>query len=193
MRRSLLEFAADQVLATPQLGKRVFGALVSEPIIMRSTAPVLYYLDFAGVEVATASFLREAIVTFRNHVREHVPQLYPVAANLTHDVQEELHDLLRERMDALAVCELDIGEQPRAARILGQLDGKQLLTLNAALKAQEIDATALLEQFAREENVGITAWNNRLAALCAKGLLIEQNLGRAKRYRPVLENLIYGR
>lgn len=192
MRRALLEFAADRVLATPQLGKRVFGALVSE-LTTPSTAPVLFYLDFTGIEVATASFLREAIVTFRNHVREHVPQLYPVVANLTHDVQEELHDLLRERMDALPVCELDTGEQPRAARILGQLEGKQLLTLNIALKAQELDATALLEQFAREENVGITAWNNRLAALCAKGLLIEQNLGRAKRYRPVLENLVYGR
>lgn len=192
MRRALLEFAADCVLATPQLGKRVFGALVSE-LTTPPDVPVVFYLDFTGVEVATASFLREAIVTFRNHVREHIPQLYPVAANLAHDVQEELHDLLRERMDALPVCELDPDERPRGARIFGQLDGKLLLTLNAALKAQEIDATALLEQFAKEENVGITAWNNRLAALCSKGLLIEQNLGRAKRYRPVLENLVYGR
>ena len=35
------------------------------------------------------------------------------------------------------------------------------------------------------EDVGQTAWNNRLASLSRLGLLMEMSHGRAKRYRPL--------
>jgi hypothetical protein len=190
MRIPLLPYAADSILATTQLGKRVFAALVGAT--SSPPSPTLLFLDFSGVEIATASFLREGVVTFRDHIREHVPHLYPVPANFAAEVKEELAEFLRDRVDAMAICNVTTREQPSAPQIVGQLDGKQLLTMNAALKQPEIDATALMERFP-EENVGSTAWNNRLAALSLKGLLIETSLGRAKRYRPVLENITYGR
>jgi hypothetical protein len=180
-------FAAEGVLATSQLGRKVFAALINE--VTSPSGPTVLYLDFKGVQIATTSFLREAVVAFRNHARQHIPHLYPVAANLSPEIKEELAAFLRDCGDAMPVSDfLGTG----TAEVIGQLDGKQLATLRAALNTSETDASALAERFAGAENIGTTAWNNRLAALAAKGLLIETSAGRAKRYRPVLENLTCG-
>ncbi|MEJ1961764.1 MAG: hypothetical protein WDO56_09530 [Gammaproteobacteria bacterium] len=191
MRFDYSSFATDGVLASAQLGKKVFGALASE--IAASSATTLLYLDFQSVQVATTSFLREAVFTVRNHVRQNLTNIYPVAANLSAEIKEELGLFLRERGDAMATCNVNADEEASDPEVIGQLDGKLLMTLSAVLQANETDATTLVEQFADDERVGITAWNNRLAALAMKGLLIETIQGRAKRYRPVLENLKYGR
>jgi hypothetical protein len=183
-------FASDKVLATSLLGKRVFAALASE--MVAATEPTILYLDFTDAEVATTSFLRESVVTFRDHARRHLSNLYPVPCNLAAGVREELHDFLSMRGDALAICQLNSREQAFNAEVIGQLDGKQLATLRAVVAAGETDAVELGKKFAADEGVGTTAWNNRLAALSAKGLLIETNHGRAKRYRPVLEKLKHG-
>src|SRR4051812_881510 len=106
----LLPYAVDSILSTAQLGKKVFAALVGAT--STPTSPTLLFLDFSGVEIATASFLREAVVTFRNHIREHVPHLYPVQANLTAEVKEELADFLRDRVDAMAICNVTPRGQP---------------------------------------------------------------------------------
>lgn len=190
MRFPLAKFASDKVLATSQLGKRVFAELVGE--LQSPSTPTLFYLDFEAVEVATMSFLRESVVAFRNYARGHVPHLYPVAANLTPGVREELHDFLRLRADALVICKLRGPSKIADAEIIGQLDGKQLATFQAVVAAGETDAVELAKQFESEEPIGTTAWNNRLAALSSKSLLIEISAGRSKRYRPVLEDIKYG-
>lgn len=190
MRFPFQSFATDHVLATSQLGKKVFAALVGQ--VATPSEATLLYLDFADVEVATTSFLRDSVVAFRDYARSHLPTLYPVVSNLTAGVREELHEFLRLRGDALAACRLNAHEKASYPEVIGQLDGKQLATLRAVVAAAETDAVELLRQFSSEENVGTTAWNNRLATLSAKGLLIETSAGRAKRYRPVLENLKYG-
>jgi hypothetical protein len=189
MRFAFDPFAADQVLATSQLGKKVFAALAGA--IPAPPDPTLLYLDFAHIEVATTSFLRDSVVAFRNHARSHLGTVYPVIANAGAGVREELHEFLRSRGDALVACMLDAQERPSHPEVIGQLDGKQLATLRAVIVAAETDAVELGKEFPAEE-IGTTAWNNRLAALSAKGLLIETSAGRAKRYRPVLENLNYG-
>ena len=50
----------------------------------------------------------------------------------------------------------------------------------------EADVATLQSLDRSGEAVGHTAWNNRLAALAAKGVLIESQQGRTKRYRLVL-------
>jgi hypothetical protein len=67
------------------------------------------------------------------------------------------------------------------------LDEKQRVTLEAVVDAKEADAGTLQHRFRKSDEIGITGWNNRLAALVAKGLLIETQKGRGKLYRPVLE------
>lgn len=190
MRFAFETFATDHVLATSQLGKKVFAALIGK-IVTQSEATLLY-LDFAEVEVATTSFLRDSVVALRDYARAHLPTVYPVVTNPSAGVKEELHEFLRSRGDALATCRLSAQDHASDPEVLGQLDGKQLATLRAVVAATETDAVELLKQFAAEESVGTTAWNNRLATLSAKGLVIETAAGRTKRYRPVLENLKYG-
>jgi hypothetical protein len=74
------------------------------------------------------------------------------------------------------------------ARILGEVDPKQRVALESVRLLGEADAATLQKRFA-DENVGVTAWNNRLAALSAKGILVATQRGRAKSYRLVLEGL----
>jgi hypothetical protein len=40
-----------------------------------------------------------------------------------------------------------------------------------------------------DDNIGTTAWNNRLATLAAKGMLKEVRNGRAKLFSPVMETI----
>jgi len=48
----------------------------------------------------------------------------------------------------------------------------------------EATAPAMTQQSGQA--VGATAWNNRLSALAAKGLIMEQRRGKTKIFRPVL-------
>jgi len=152
----------------------------------------VYYLDFAGVSVATTSFLRESVIAYRRHARGHWTNVYPVIANLVPAVREELDNFLRDQGDAFVVCEIDNQERPTKIAIVGRLDGKQDLTLRAVIEQGEVDAPTLAERFKTNEPISSTAWNNRLASLSAKGLVIEIGSGRGKRYRPVLRRLRYG-
>jgi hypothetical protein len=55
------------------------------------------------------------------------------------------------------------------------------------LKKGESSAAELHSETNELPAIGPTAWNNRLSALVAKSLLMEVPLGRAKKYRPILE------
>lgn len=150
-------------------------------------------LDFSDVSVATGSFLRECVLGFRGHCRRRQPPSAVVVANAKPLVSEELRNLLSASGDALVACELTRAREPRDGHVLGPLEDKQRVTLEAVLELGSADARALHDRFRRTETIGVTGWNNRLAALVEKGILIEEREGRAKRYRPVLKELRHGR
>lgn len=189
MNLAMQPFAANGVLAGAISGQQVFAALIHKTCA--PTATEVCYLDFDGVTFATVSFMRESIVAYRNHARAHWPNLYPVVANAAPVITEELGDFLRMRGDAMVTCEL-CNDVVRDPAVIGTVDGKQLTALDAILALREADAPQLALQFKDVEPISTTAWNNRLAALVGKGLLIEISSGRGKRYRPVLEGLTYG-
>ena len=87
--------------------------------------------------------------------------------------------------DVLMLCTLDENGRPRSPRLLGDLEPKQRITFHLVGERGEADAAELLRSSQDRENVGQTAWNNRLAALSRLGLLMEMSSGRAKRYRPL--------
>jgi hypothetical protein len=179
------------VLAGSVDGQKVFAQLASATSATTRQSPAeLCFLDFAGIDVATASFLRESIVAYRNHARKTWPRIYPVAANMSARVLEELETLLVSTSDAYVVCELDRNQKVQQPLLIGHLDGKQLVALSAVLQLGETDAPTLARNV--DERVAPTAWNNRLGALADKGILIEATSGRNKRYRPVLEGLAHG-
>lgn len=83
-------------------------------------------------------------------------------------------------------CVLDPAGSVTQAAPIGELDPKQRLTFDLVRKYGETDAGTLMRAYGEEEGTKhATAWNNRLSALAALGLVVEVSQGRAKRYRPL--------
>ena len=73
--------------------------------------------------------------------------------------------------------------------LLGELDEAQRETLDLVLDLGEATASDLA---AEKPSVKPTAWNNRLTALVARGVLTEGRRERHKVYQPVVKGLSYG-
>jgi hypothetical protein len=170
----------SSVLAGKQAGQRVFTKLV-EATAEPPQTPQALFLDFTGVEVATASFLRESILAFRDHIRGRRSHYYPVVANANETVQDELLELLRSRGGALMACTLSGNDTVTEPMLVGELEPKQRMTFDLVAKHGETDAGQLMRDHADTRHA--TAWNNRLSSLAALGLVMEVAQGRSKRYR----------
>ena len=181
--KNLVDSSPD-VLAGAINGRDVFTKLLNH-IANEPQTPEPLFLDFAGVEVATTSFLRETVLPFRDNVRRRRSRFYPVIANASPLVQEELRVLVESHRDVLMLCALDQNGNPHGARILGDLDPKQKFTFDLVQQRGLTDAAQLWREHGVSETVKQTAWNNRLAALAGLGLVVELSEGRAKRYRPL--------
>jgi len=163
-------------------GRNLLAKLIES--VKSPTVPSPVFLDFAGVESATASYLRESVMGFRDYcLRSRLP-LYAVVANAHPDIIEELEIVLAAENDAILACSLSPENDATAVRIFGPLDHTQRITLDEVSKRGQVDAITLSQT---SDEVGSTAWNNRLVALAGKGLVIEEKKGRGKYYRPVVE------
>lgn len=178
------ELVGKKVLTGATHGRNLCTKLL-ERIDRYPSEPKHLLLDFGGVDVATASFLRECVLEFRDTVRRRWPELYPVVANANEDIVEELRILTEPYGDVLALCSIGEDGRPERFVLLGELDPKQKVTLDLVTKLGEADAAMLMTESPETEQVGRTAWNNRLASLTKLGLLMESTHGRSKRYRPV--------
>ena len=176
-------------LAGSPNGMRAFSALrektAQEPLVAE-----ILFLDFKDVQIATASFLRESVINFRDAVRRQHSNFYPVVANANERVFEELKLLIEAKGGAIMTCFLDEEGKPIKATLLGELDPKQRLTFDLVSKLGEVEASSLSRQ--SSEDVKPTAWNNRLTALAGMGLIVEESQGRAKRYKRLFEEKIDG-
>jgi len=81
------------------------------------------------------------------------------------------------------------GAEPSDPVLLGELEPKQRKTFDLLRSAGEADAASLQGLDGDGETIGHTAWNNRLAGLASKGIVVEFQHGRAKRYRPLLPGI----
>jgi len=179
------ELEGKQVLAGAIPGQKAWMKLI-ERTSQEPLQPEPVFLDFKGVDVARASYLREAILNFRNTVRQRRSNFYPIIANANAAVIEELTILLDPRGDVLMLCALDEGGEAHAPQLLGKLDPKQRFTFALVRERGETDASELMQKHGDKEGVKQTAWNNRLASLAGLGLIVELSEGRNKRYRPLL-------
>jgi hypothetical protein len=187
MKINMRQLAGSEVLAGALSGRRVCALLLTETA-KEPTAPESVFLDFLDVELATASFLRESVLVFRDAIRKRRSMFYPVVANANEIVVEELVELVRSRKEVLLVCTLTEDEQVINGTLIGDLDPKQNLTFNLVLQYGETDAGELMRAHGESEAVQhATAWNNRLAALAARGIIVEISQGRSKRYKPLFK------
>ena len=184
MRYKMLRLGEEPVLAGATNGKVMFAAMVKD-IDREPGTPTPLFLDFANIQVATASFLRESIFSFKSYLRAVGSKYYPVAANANESVYDELLMVVNSKNDAIISCRLALDGLVSEISLIGQLDPKQQVTFELVNKLQEADASILKERYGADEKT--TAWNNRLAGLAARGLIREFSKGRAKYYRPVLD------
>lgn len=174
------------VLAGAEFGKQILARLI-EQLPVATDEPVIVSLNFEGAPPATASWLREVIFGYRRHVRSPRSNIYPIVANASPETLEELQHLLEQPPDALPICDFSREGLISNARVIGFLEPMQRRVLEAVGEGHAT-AAALAQHFP-EQKIGATAWNNRLAALTQKGLLVERISGRTKTYEPVLKGL----
>lgn len=175
----------SEILFGSAMGRICLQRLLAETPSARE--PKVLFLDFSRIASATVSFLREGPLAYRRLLRRERSHIYPVFANLTPPVVDSLDQFLSAGGDAVLQCEIADMQIPRNVRLLGRLDPKQDLTFAAVRELGEVTAARLAAKNSELDGVGVTAWNNRLAALNAKGLVMEFRRGRGKTYRLTLE------
>ena len=182
---SVCDTAAATELAGAVNGQAWFFAARGD---VDQAAAGVHAVDFGGVRLATVSWLREAVIAVIRYARAMRPDVVVVVANLSELVREELHLALEATGE---VC-VDVGSldgETAEPVILGRLDPALRETLKTVEGAREFDASAVRRSIPR---LALSAANNRLAALEAKGVLTSERRGRTRIYRPLLERLRYG-
>lgn len=183
---SIREQCDGSVCAGSHAGREVLGKLLaltsSEP-----ASPSPLFLDFGDIEVATVSFVRESALALRDFLRGRKSNYFPVLANANQQILDELEIILSLKNEAFLHCHLQSDERVTDISLLGHLDEKLKHVFRVIQERGEIDAGELQREFGAAEGVQQTAWNNRLAALAAAGLVTETSRGRAKRYWSLLK------
>jgi hypothetical protein len=180
---SVYKLGGKDVLAGAQNGRSVLAKLISTT--SPTGGPAVAFLDFQKVAVATSSFLRESVLGFRDYARTALPTLYPVVANASDVVSEELELFMKKTGDAIWCCDLDRTQRVSRPRVLGVLDPAEKQTFELV---SHLGGASAPELGAKRSDLKLTAnaWNNRLASLASKGLLVESRDGKAKFFTPVL-------
>lgn len=177
-------YAVNGVLAGSTEGRRVFLSILKE---YKTPPPVpsILIIDFKGVNLATASFLRECVFSLKDLMRVDNSNWYPVLANVCSKIEDELSILTRAKRDAVILCNCNEDNVISDKRLFGDLDPMYKRTFDLVARAGEADAARLAKAHGDKEGLpNSTAWNNRLKALARRGVLIEITKGRAKTYRP---------
>lgn len=183
----LQDVSGGGVLAGANAGAKALAKLVTLiPPSGEVAAPLM--LDFTGVQLATASYLREAILPFKAFARTARTSWYPVIANASAETLEELEIVCSARADPILTCSMCGSGSVENVRLCGSLDPKQRDAYQFVIENGSATAKALMETRATAAEMGIspTAWNNRLTSLVDKGLVAESFEGRQKVYTPIL-------
>ena len=152
MKIIMMERCEGTILAGALNGKTALNQMLSMTLA-EPDKPELAILDFSRVEVATASFLRESVLAFRDVIRGRRSLFYPIVANLNDVVRDEFKELLRLRGDAVMTCNLSDDGHVRGAAPLGELDPKQRLTFDLVRRHGETNAGALMREYGESEGV----------------------------------------
>jgi hypothetical protein len=183
-----------------------------KPLLSSLAQPAVHdglILDFAGIEAVNGSYARATVAWLIRCARTHRAAISlrkrnadpwavkPFAIerifvqNLAPDVREEIDGLLCQPsfrlpcLEALKVTSAQVSH----ARLLGHLD-RQLRECLARLYEIGGEATTLdLHEQYSGDNVQVTAWNNRLAALHERLLVTRRKDGRSWIYETVTQHL----
>lgn len=169
-------------------GKDAGRTLLPNLIAALPTGESLIAVDLQGLDVVTASFFREAFRALRDYVHRSTGGKV-VYVNATKDTLDEAEILADQLGDAFIFASLNKGVLSDG-RVVGHLEDKQAVALRILAELGEADAKNVKQHSG--EGTTTTAWNNRLATLARKGILVERSEGRTKYYKPIIRDLVYG-
>src|SRR3546814_15197352 len=101
------------------MGRQMLAKLIekTKPVAQ----PTLAFLDFAEVDIATGSFLRQAVMGFRDFCRNAACMIYPALANPNAIIEQELATYIRGRTDAICACPLATAGTAHKPHIRGEM------------------------------------------------------------------------
>ena len=188
----MISVGKGDILAGAESGKAALLRLLERASVEPET-PEPCFLNFSGVEVVTGSYLRESVLSFKAILRACSSNLYAVIANANQVIVDELTLVARAKSDAVLTCTIDETGAVESWDVIGDLDPKQYMTFAIVNERGTADASSLMREYGQQEQTTrTTAWNNRLSALEAKGLISEHTQGRTKVYKPLLREMSYG-
>ena len=176
---SLGQFTSSiPVLTGVSRARKLLAALISWSADASPKGTLI--LDFKDLPDASASFLRESILAFRDYVRAYQPDVFPVVANVSAAVREELDTLLKARREAMLVCLFEAPDRASEPVVLGLLEPGLSQTLEA------IRARGQLTLGELPSGTKPTTWSNRVASLIRQGFVVPSPEPNKRLYRFVL-------
>jgi hypothetical protein len=166
-------------------GRRDFVTL--SDVLRQTEKGTLVSLDFSSVETATASWWTAAVLPlYRMSAHDQMDLYFLIANGLEADWLDDLRLVGQFNNQSFLVT----GKKPESASVIGSLDESLLRTLQL-VQQMKIATGAKLSQQCPEEEIGPTAWNNRLRDLYEQRLLRRLRRGREQLYSPVLEVIYF--
>jgi hypothetical protein len=167
----------------------------------------LILLDFSGIDTVNGSYIKgtalwlltcgqlsasnSAVLPAPRHQADpRSCDLYVAVAGLSPDVTVEFQEFFKPRRLPLLSARRLKGGVIEEAVLLGHLDPVLTFTLKAALHRGPVTAPDMHRAFP-DGDVTVTAWNNRLNELHALRLLRRLRAGRAWKYEPLVNKIIW--
>lgn len=170
------------------IGQSHADQLLAQLKAATSSDPQIVVFDFAGIESASASYLKRLLAPFfppADNASAPNPELFPLATRIEHpDLREDLQEYLSGKGLALIEADTQAG-RPKFRNLLGRLDRAAMETLDELRKLKSTTAAQLYERH-RKETTNQTAWNNRLAQLVAMRVAHRIRDGRFWIYEPTV-------
>jgi len=182
--------------------KRIGAAKIPE-------SGLIILVSFRGIELATASYVKETILWLAICGRMHAGALspseqrsldwsslqplnvFPAVSDANEDIQHEIDEVFARRGLPCVLVEEVNNDLILVAKILGSVEPTLARTIQAIEGSS--DATADdLHRKCPDEGVNITAWNNRLSELNRMRIARRRRDGKFWRYQPLAGVMKYG-
>ena len=186
----------DALVAGATLGEKHLAEVLA--VLSSGGGGETVILDFAGIDHATASYLKALVFGLVRSAQEDAGRtgappvdVFVAVGNLSKDVREELAEVaVSQRTPVIEALKWN-KERITKARLHGRVDDALRETLDLLATLGKASATQLVET-AGGSKIGLTGWNNRLADLHRLRLVRRTKVGRHWMYAPLFVEVARG-